>query len=52
MPEHSGNEGYGLKSIRNRIKVLNGTFDIKSDKGAGTTAYLEFDVLPFLRKEA
>jgi len=47
--EHPENaEGYGLKSIRNRIKILNGTFDIESEKGHGTTVYLEFDVRPFL----
>lgn len=51
ISQDAGHEGYGLKSIRNRVKILNGTFDIKSDKTAGTTAYLEFDVLPFLRKE-
>lgn len=42
-------EGYGLKSIRNRIKILNGTFDIESEKGHGTTVYFEFDVRRFLQ---
>jgi signal transduction histidine kinase len=41
-------EGYGLKSIRNRIKLLNGIFEIESEEGNGTTAYLEFDVIPYL----
>lgn len=41
-------EGYGFKSIRNRIKILMGTFDIDSTKGQGTTVYLEFDVRPFI----
>lgn len=41
-------EGYGFKSIRNRIKILMGTFDIDSVKGQGTTVYLEFDVRPFI----
>jgi signal transduction histidine kinase len=41
-------EGYGFKSIRNRIKILMGTFDIDSTKGQGTTVYIEFDVRPFI----
>lgn len=41
-------EGYGLKSIRSRMKLLNGAFDIESGEGLGATAYLEFDVRPFL----
>lgn len=41
-------EGYGFKSIRNRIKIFMGTFDIDSTKGQGTTVYLEFDVRPFI----
>lgn len=44
-------EGYGLKSIRNRIKVLHGTFDIESNEEHGATAYVEFDVRPFLAGE-
>lgn len=44
----SHEEGYGFKSIRNRIKMLMGTFDIDSTKGQGTTVYLEFDVRPFI----
>jgi len=45
-PENS--EGYGIRSIRNRVKILQGNFDIESEWGRGTTAYLEFDVRPFL----
>lgn len=41
-------EGYGLKSIRNRVRVLNGTFYIEGQAAAGTTAYMEFDVRPYL----
>lgn len=44
----SQEEGYGFKSIRNRVKILLGTFDIDSTKGQGTTVYLEFDVRPFI----
>lgn len=44
-------EGYGFKSIRNRIKILMGTFDVDSVKGQGTTVYLEFDVRPFILQQ-
>jgi signal transduction histidine kinase len=42
-------EGYGIKSIRNRVKILRGIFDISSQAGQGTTAYFEFDARPFLQ---
>lgn len=48
MDNISQEEGYGFKSIRNRVKILMGTFDIDSAKGQGTTVYLEFDVRPFI----
>lgn len=48
IPDISNNDGYGLKSIRNRVKVLNGTFDIASNDEHGTTAYVAFDVRSFL----
>jgi len=42
-------EGYGIKSIRNRIQILKGTFDIDSKIGQGTTVYFEFDARPFMQ---
>ncbi|WP_198666780.1 tetratricopeptide repeat-containing sensor histidine kinase [Taibaiella helva] len=48
MPHTENNKGYGIRSIRNRVKILQGTFDIESEQGQGTTVYLEFDVRPFL----
>lgn len=49
-PENS--EGYGIRSIRNRVKILQGNFDLKSKQGEGTTVYFEFDVRPFLHDSA
>ncbi len=48
MSNPGNDEGYGIRSIRNRVKMLQGTFDIESEKGQGSTIYLEFDVRPFL----
>ena len=48
IPAHNNNDGYGLKSIRNRVKVLDGVFDVQTKDERGTTAYVEFDVRPFL----
>jgi len=38
-----GNNGMGLRSIRARVKALNGHMDIESFIHKGTTAYLEFE---------
>ena len=46
------NDGYGLKSIRNRVKVLHGIFDIQTRDESGTTAYVELDVRPFSRDDS
>ncbi len=35
--------GFGLKSIRNRLRALNGVMDLQSNE-QGTAVYLEFDV--------
>ena len=40
IPDH----GFGLLSIRNRIKSLGGRFNINSVEGKGTYIYLEFDL--------
>jgi signal transduction histidine kinase len=48
MTHAESSEGYGIRSIRNRVKILQGSFDIGSEAGQGTTVYLEFDVRPFL----
>ena len=37
-------DGMGLKSIRNRIRVFNGRFEIRSSEATGTAAYLEFEL--------
>ncbi len=34
-------DGLGLRSIEERVQLLNGTFDIRSTPGKGTTAYVE-----------
>lgn len=36
--------GMGLKSIRSRVSVMNGTMDIQTKKNEGTSIYLEFDL--------
>ena len=40
-------DGMGLKSIRSRVKVLNGMMDMQSKKNEGTTVHLEFDISVF-----
>jgi two-component system NarL family sensor kinase len=41
--------GMGLKSIYGRVRVLRGTIDIRSRKGAGTAVFLEINITPFIR---
>jgi len=41
--------GMGLKSIYGRVRVLRGTIDIRSRKQAGTAAFIEVNVTPFIR---
>src|SRR5690606_5543619 len=36
--------GMGLESLQQRIKALNGSIDIDSTPGKGTTVYLQFDI--------
>ncbi len=36
--------GMGLESLRQRIRALNGSIDIDSTPGKGTTVYLQFDI--------
>jgi len=40
----SDTSGMGLKSIRTRIRALNGNMEILSSREKGTTVYLEFDI--------
>ena len=37
---HQGNPGIGLQNIANRAKMINGTIDVKSEPGNGTTITL------------
>lgn len=46
MAETGAQEGFGIKGIRNRLKMLSGSVDIESEAGKGTTVYLELDVRP------
>jgi signal transduction histidine kinase len=39
-----GQNGMGLRSIRNRVRALNGMMDLRTNEPLGTTIYLEFDV--------
>jgi len=41
-------DGMGLKSIRNRARIHNGSMEIQSNKDNGTAIYLEFDLLSSL----
>lgn len=38
------NDGMGLKSLRSRIRAINGKMELHSEEGNGVTAYLEFEV--------
>jgi two-component system, NarL family, sensor kinase len=42
--EHSGSAGVGLKSIENRIALLNGRLEIESKPGNGTTIHIEIPI--------
>lgn len=42
---NDNNEGKGLQSIRNRVSMLKGKFEISSTKGEGTEAIIEFSVI-------
>ncbi len=42
------NSGMGIKSIRSRIRALNGQMDLRSNEGKGTTVHLEFDIRPLI----
>jgi len=39
--------GLGLKNLASRIKSLNGTLQIESEQGKGTTVYMEFELRNF-----
>jgi signal transduction histidine kinase len=39
--------GMGLRSIQNRLKIMNGNMDIKSDSDSGTSIHIEFELIPF-----
>lgn len=41
--------GIGLRSLQNRVKLLNGSLEIES--GKGTSIYLEFNLKKFIQKE-
>jgi len=40
----STSKGMGLKSLRTRIRALNGLMDLQTTPKKGTTVYLEFDI--------
>lgn len=42
--EVSASKGMGLKSLRTRIRALNGLMDLQTTPKKGTTVYLEFDI--------
>ncbi len=42
--KENGKEGMGLKSIRTRLRALNGIMDISSHRQSGTAVNLEFDI--------
>ncbi len=42
-------EGIGIKNIRSRVSSLNGTMEISSNLGVGSTIYIEFDILNLLK---
>jgi signal transduction histidine kinase len=45
MPVNAGpQEGIGLKTIRERVKLLNGQIDTVSTPGEGTSVYIELDL--------
>ncbi|HEY1200260.1 MAG TPA: ATP-binding protein, partial [Niastella sp.] len=45
MPEDGGpKEGIGLRTIRERVKLLNGQIDTVSTPGQGTSVYIELDL--------
>lgn len=44
ISETTLSNGIGLKSIRERVKNLNGSMNITSVKGKGTTIYIEFNL--------
>lgn len=50
MDNVSGTTGMGLKSIRTRIRALNGNMEILSSAEKGTTVYLEFDISPAMKR--
>jgi len=39
--------GMGLRSIANRLKIMNGHMDIQSDAASGTSVHIEFELIPF-----
>lgn len=38
--------GMGLRSIANRLKIMNGSMDIQSDPMTGTSIHIEFELIP------
>jgi two-component system NarL family sensor kinase len=37
-------KGFGLRTVRARVKTLMGHLDVRSEEGKGTIVYLEFDI--------
>lgn len=37
-------DGMGIKSLRSRIKAINGKMELESGEGTGVSAYLEFEI--------
>lgn len=48
-PQVYGN-GMGLRSILNRLKIMDGHMDIQSDTANGTSIHIEFELIPFENK--
>jgi signal transduction histidine kinase len=44
-------DGMGLRSLRSRIKAMNGRMEMNTDSASGVTAYLEFETVG-LEKES
>ncbi|MCB2379955.1 PAS domain-containing protein [Hymenobacter sp. BT635] len=50
-PLRPGGKGIGLKTIRDRVKLLNGTTDVRSAPGQGTSVSIWFPVEPERTKQ-
>ena len=46
------NSGMGLLNLKTRVQELNGQLNLETSPGEGTTIYMEFDLFPFINKDA